>query len=1103
MSAPNPLVAGAHDSTTSTTGLAVAEDAQGLHEGVTSGSWVDTGLSGAATAADAVAMATNPIAALVAHGMSWLIEHVQPLQDALDWVAGDPDQITAYSATWKNVSQAVSEAAQDFQNAVDKDTAHWTGPAADAYRGHAHDKVAALRAASTAASTISNTVEMIGQAVAAVRQIVRDIVTQAVGEIIQLGIEEIASLGLATPIVIAQAATQVARWTAKISSTISKLTHCLTRLRPLMTRLEDVWSSVRKALGEVHGPKAASTTPASSGAARGGVDSAHGTHPASAHPDGGGTGHTPLARSHDGNLQGKSGGPETPARNAPNRECRDDPIDVATGEMILSQTDLELDGVLPLVLRRTHLSSYRVGLSFGDSWSSTLDQRLEVGSAGVSFAAEDGRLLFSPAPEPNGSLRFPGSRTELARDASGHYTVTESGRTLHFRGTTVLPLSAVTDRNGNRVDVDRDDFGTPVQVRHSGGYRVRVDSENGLITALHLRDGDRDIPLAHYEYAHRQLTAVINASGVPLRFDYDRHGRITTWTDRNGCWYRYTFDASGRCVRTEGSGGFLSGTFDYETEDRITRHTNSLGNTTTFHLNAARQVVREIGPTGAETVSAWNECDELLSRTDPIGRTTRYDYDEAGNLVSASRPDGSQTRFEHNELNLPVTVIAPDGTVSRREYDSSGNLTAATDPLGAVTRFAYDENGNLAHTTDPAGTTRQITTGAAGLAVAVTDGSGATTHFERDAFGRVTAVTDPAGAVTRFGWTVDGRPAWRTQPDGATERWLHDGEGNLRTHVDALGQTTRAEVTHFDLTSAEVRPDGSRLEFAYDTELRLTGVTNEQGLVWRYDYDPAGNLTAETDFNGRTLHYTHDEAGQLVRRTNGSGQTTTFVRNTRGEVVERRTPDGVTRFDYDEVGQLTAATDTDTRSPAPSGRWPSASARRCATQRRSGSTSSSTLSSPTSSAARPNSSTSTGGWPGTSAPPCGAPPPSTTAATAPAPRCASPASTTTRNPGCTTTCTATTTPTPAATPPPTRWASPPAPTRTATSPTPTSSSTPSGSRRRIVRLAGKSKDAMSSMTAIMVAAAISHRTTRRSTYLTPTIPAKRKFSEKPKRDTLC
>ena len=80
--------------------------------------------------------------------------------------------------------------------------------------------------------------------------------------------------------------------------------------------------------------------------------------------------------------------------------CKGDPVEVAAGRVVLAQTDVELAGVLALVLSRTHLSSYRVGRWFGPSWASTLDQRLEIEDTGVYYAGEDGMLLAYPTPAP-------------------------------------------------------------------------------------------------------------------------------------------------------------------------------------------------------------------------------------------------------------------------------------------------------------------------------------------------------------------------------------------------------------------------------------------------------------------------------------------------------------------------------------------------------------------------------------------------------------------------------------------------------------------------------------------------------------------------------
>jgi RHS repeat-associated protein len=595
-----------------------------------------------------------------------------------------------------------------------------------------------------------------------------------------------------------------------------------------------------------------------------------------------------------------------------------EPIDVDSGRMFLAQTDVELDGVLPLVVGRIHVSSHRHGLFFGPSWVSTLDQRLEVDEDGVYFSSEDGLAVPYPHPEPGAPvLPLAGPRWPLERGDDGSYAITDPvrGRTLRFaRFDAFWLLVSITDRNGHRIDVDHDDTGLPTEISHSGGYRIRVETKDRLITGLHLRNGDgaEDVALMRYGYRGERLTQVINESGHPLLFDYDGKGQITGWTDRNGVQYRYTYDAQGRCVRTEGSDGFLNGSLSYDTDNGITHVTDSFGHRTAYHLDRNGQVVREVDPLGAETVSEW-DFDLLLSRTDPLGRTTTYSYGEVGNLSAVRRPDGTRTRVAHNELRQPTTVTAPDGTVTRREHDERGNLLRAVDPAGSATSYEYDEHGHLVSVTDALGNVRRVDTNAAGLPVAITDPLGATTRYERDAFGRVVAITDPVGGVTRFGWTVDGKPTWRTLPDGATERWLYDAEGNLQTHVDALGQRTRTEITHFDLPSAEVRPDGTRLEFGYDTELRLVSVTNEQGLVWRYDYDAVGNLVRETDFNDRTLTYRHDRVGQLVERTNGAGESTAFARDLMGRVAERRSGESVATFSYDDAGRLREAVNQDAR----------------------------------------------------------------------------------------------------------------------------------------------------------------------------------------------
>ncbi|WP_107118740.1 DUF6531 domain-containing protein, partial [Streptomyces cellostaticus] len=612
--------------------------------------------------------------------------------------------------------------------------------------------------------------------------------------------------------------------------------------------------------------------------------------------------------------------PDSHAQEHEKKECREDPVDVASGYMVLPQTDLTLPADLPLVLRRYFNSSYRSGRWFGPKWSSTLDMRLEIDAQGVVFVAEEGMLLTYPHPA-TGLPVMPerGPRWPLDRVADG-YTVTapETGQVWHFEDQTesLALLRQIDDRNGNWITFDHDAEGTPCSVEHSCGYRVNLTTQDGRITGLYLAQGDQAETVLRYGYAGGYLTEVINSSGSPLRFENDDRGRITAWVDTNNSRFTYVYDDQDRCIEQWGEAGHVHSRFVYSDPDpttgtHVTTLTDSHGHQTHFLINKRSQVISETDPLGATTQYVRDRYNRLLSRTDPLGHTTAFTYDEAGNPTEIVRPDGRRAKAVYNELGLPTKIVSTDGSVTRHEYDSWGNRTATTDPTGGTTRYTYDTAGHLTAATDPLGNTTHVRCNPAGQPVEVTDPLGALTRYEYDAFGRTTSLTDPLGAVTRLEWSIEGRPTRRIDPDGTEERWTYDGEGNCTTHTDQIGGVTRFEYTHFDLLTARTGPDGARYEFEHDPTLRLAQVTNPQGLTWTYEYDSAGRLATETDFDDRTLTYTYDAASRLVSRRNVLGEVVTFERNELGQVVHKDAAGEVTTYAYDLTDQLAQATGPD------------------------------------------------------------------------------------------------------------------------------------------------------------------------------------------------
>ncbi|MGW0902330.1 RHS repeat-associated core domain-containing protein [Streptomyces sp. NPDC002853] len=680
------------------------------------------------------------------------------------------------------------------------------------------------------------------------------------------------------------------------------------------------------ALDCIPGMKALTSLRGLAGAAKGLKSAARGLRSA-----GGG-----LRKALSGGMK-KVAGKGKPAKG----RCKNgDPIDMISGEMLMELTDVDLPGLLPLVLQRTHLSTYRWGHWYGDSWASTLDERVEIDDQGMVYVTEDGQLLSYPHPSPGGAPLLPahGPRRPLSIDDAGTVTVADpqTGHVRHFLPATptaeptageqtnppagerheILPLRAITDRNGNRIDIDHDPTGAPTAIRHTGGYHLKVDTDDHRVTALRLLTpgpGTGGTLVAAYGYDEvGNLAEVHDSAGPRLRMDYDDRARITSWTDSNHTWYRFTYDDEDRCVSGESTAGHLSCTIEYRPDEQETRYTDALGRTTVYRYNDLSQLLSETDPLGGTVHSEWDSRNDLLARTDALGRRTENTWDEHGNLIATRAPDGTCATAEYNDLALLTEIVGPDGAVQRQTWDAHGNRTSVTAPDGTTHRFTHDATGAVSTVTDPLGHTTELRCNAAGLPLEVTDPLGAVTRYDLDAFGRVSTITDPTGATTRLEWTVEGRPARRTEADGSSESWTYDGEGNCVSHTDAMGATTTHEYTHFDLIAARTDPDGARHEFEHDTQLQLRKVTNPQGLTWSYEYDPAGRLVAETDFDDRTLTYTRDAAGQLVSRTTAAGDVITFERDVFGRTVTKNVAGAaITRYAYDATDGLTEAVSPD------------------------------------------------------------------------------------------------------------------------------------------------------------------------------------------------
>ncbi|KOX19208.1 hypothetical protein ADK67_34245 [Saccharothrix sp. NRRL B-16348] len=262
----NPLVATAKSDTTAVTGIGIAESANDLAQGISDGSWVAAGLGGIGVGLEVLSMVLDPIGTVASYGVSWLIEHVQPLKEALDWFAGDPPVIRSFSETWSNVAAEVTRIAEELGT---QDAPGWQGAAADTYRGHAAQTADAIAGAGTLADGVGTGVMIMGEVVAAVREIIRDLVAEVVGKLITWALEAVATLGLATPLIVAQATSTIAKVCNRIADLVRKLVKTIGNVTPRIRKVLDKLGEIMEKLGKLgrraDSPSSPVTTPGGAG----------------------------------------------------------------------------------------------------------------------------------------------------------------------------------------------------------------------------------------------------------------------------------------------------------------------------------------------------------------------------------------------------------------------------------------------------------------------------------------------------------------------------------------------------------------------------------------------------------------------------------------------------------------------------------------------------------------------------------------------------------------------------------------------------------------------------------------------------------------------
>jgi uncharacterized protein YukE len=251
----NPLVAQPDDPPPQWySGIPVAEDIARLVESIQSGDWLDTGLDAAVTGLDGLSAEYDPLGTLLQSAVGWLIEHIKPLTDLLDELAGDAGAVAAQAQTWRNIGQTLNQTADTLATDIGPDTAGWTGAAADAYRVQLNAITQLIRAQGNAAEGLGTATELAGTVVATVRTTLRDFIADCVGRLVDWVLEELVTEGAATPLVVEQAEQRIASWVVRAVEIVTTAVRVLSKLAPILQDLGRLLDLLRQTLDKIANP---------------------------------------------------------------------------------------------------------------------------------------------------------------------------------------------------------------------------------------------------------------------------------------------------------------------------------------------------------------------------------------------------------------------------------------------------------------------------------------------------------------------------------------------------------------------------------------------------------------------------------------------------------------------------------------------------------------------------------------------------------------------------------------------------------------------------------------------------------------------------------
>jgi RHS repeat-associated protein len=639
----------------------------------------------------------------------------------------------------------------------------------------------------------------------------------------------------------------------------------------------------------------------------------------------------------DGLPASETVGGGNPSEKHSQCQCAD-PVNTATGEFSLPESDIGIEGVGPsLDVSRTYSSTLASSDGpFGYGWSADFAMKLDVLSAGdttdprprqVQITQENGAtVVFTEGPNHLYSADARVLATLTRDDSTGNFTFTRrSGAVMEFNS--AGRLVELRDLRGNAVAVGYNDSNQVTSLSASGGRTLTLTWADGRVSQVADSAGrsvsygysnagnltsatgvDGAVTGYGYDSAH-YMTTVSKPGGAVTTNVYDGSNRVTSQTDPTGRVTIMDYAATGTTITAPGG----SETVDSYTNGRIVSQTvaatTDVAATTSYAYDAAGNVTSVTDPLGKVSTFTYDGDGNMLSKTDPLGRTSHWTYGALDKPLTSTDALGRRSTFTYNAFGDILSSTSPAGHVNTVTYNADGTVATSVDAAGHATSFTYDSAGRLLSTTDPDGLVSRIAYDAAGVLTSTTDADGKSTTVTTDAAGRALTVTDPNGHITSLTYDVRGNRTSVTDANGSVTATTYDKADRPKSSTDAAGKVTLYTYTAAGQLATVKDANSHTTTYAYDDAGQLASVTDPLDRITTYAYDKAGRTVSTVLPSGAESSAVYDGAGQLSSTTNAVDETTQYAYNAAGQLVSTTDPLGrVVTSAYTDDGQPSTVT---------------------------------------------------------------------------------------------------------------------------------------------------------------------------------------------------